>query len=150
MLVIRRESSEDQYNNIKEIKGDLFDHVKDRVPVHCISSDYAMGAGIAVPMAKKYNLRPALKNIESHTGDVLYVNGVMNMITKGQVWEKPTYANMFATLKELKRQCEKNGVGRLVMPKIGCGIDGLSWEKVRAQIDEVFRDSDIDILICIL
>ena len=41
----------------KEIYGNLFEHTADRVPVHCISQDCKMGAGIAVPMKKEYHLR---------------------------------------------------------------------------------------------
>ncbi len=35
------------------------------------------------------------------------------------------------------------------MPKIGCGLDGLNWDIVRSIIKEVFKDTDIEILICI-
>ena len=35
------------------------------------------------------------------------------------------------------------------MPKIGCGIDGLDWTAVKMIIKQVFKNTDIDILVCI-
>ena len=37
----------------KEIKGNLFDAPKDAYLVHCISADFALGAGIAVEFNKR-------------------------------------------------------------------------------------------------
>lgn len=34
------------------------------------------------------------------------------------------------------------------MPKIGCGLDKLEWDKVEEIIKETFKDCDIDILVC--
>ena len=34
------------------------------------------------------------------------------------------------------------------MPLIGCGLDQLEWDKVKDVIEDVFGDTDIDILIC--
>jgi hypothetical protein len=50
----------------------------------------------------------------------------------------------------LRRQCEKYGVKKLAMPKIGCGLDGLYWNVVSHLIQEVFYDSDIEIIVCFL
>ena len=36
------------------------------------------------------------------------------------------------------------------MPKIGCGHEGLEWERVKEIIEEVFEDTDIEILVCSL
>lgn len=37
---------------------------------------------------------------------------------------------------------------KLAMPKIGCGIDRLDWDKVQEIIKDVFRNTDVEILIC--
>jgi hypothetical protein len=34
------------------------------------------------------------------------------------------------------------------MPLIGCGLDRLRWDKVRNIVENVFADTDIDILVC--
>lgn len=38
----------------------------------------------------------------------------------------------------------------LAMPKIGCGLDRLQWGKVKEIICEVFKDMDVEILVCYL
>lgn len=37
----------------------------------------------------------------------------------------------------------------IAKPKIGCGLDKLEWSKVKAIIEEVFADTDIEILVCV-
>ena len=41
-------------------------------------------------------------------------------------------------------------IKKLVMPKIGCGLDRLSWDKVEPMIQEIFKDLDIEIVVCYL
>lgn len=144
----------------QEIKDDLFKHLcteydeptsSKRVGVHCISADFAMSGGIAVPMAKKFSLRNALScfyNVKSPT--CIFVNNVMNLITKDNVWDSPTYKSLTASLVKCREICEEEGIKYLAMPKIGCGIDRLEWFTVKTLIKEVFKDTDIDILVCIL
>lgn len=38
---------------------------------------------------------------------------------------------------------------KLAMPRIGCGLDKLEWSKVKAIIEEVFADTDVEILVCV-
>ena len=38
---------------------------------------------------------------------------------------------------------------KLVMPKIGCGLDRCDWNDVLRLIDEVFGDSNIEITVCV-
>ena len=56
---------------------------------------------------------------------------------------------MTSTLYDMKKLYEKNGVSKLAMPKIGCGLDKLDWKDVKQQIMYCFQDTDIEILVCI-
>ena len=38
-------------------------------------------------------------------------------------------------------------IKRIKMPKIGCGLDGLSWDKVSEIVKNIFHDMDIDIIV---
>ena len=49
----------------------------------------------------------------------------------------------------MKEECRLNGIRKVAMPLIGCGLDKLKWEQVSAIIREVFADTDMDILVCI-
>ena len=45
---------------IKEIKKDLFTMPNDYALAHCISADFALGAGIAKEFDKRFNCRKRL------------------------------------------------------------------------------------------
>ena len=53
----------------------------------------------------------------------------------------PTVASMRAALESLRTRVRADGVTALAMPRIGCGLDGMVWEGVRALIREVFAGS---------
>lgn len=59
--------------------------------------------------------------------------------------EQIIYYNEFCNSNSM----DKN-IYRIAMPKIGCGLDRLSWDKVEPMIKEIFKDLDIEIIICYL
>lgn len=61
---------------------------------------------------------------------------------------KPTYKTLKSALLDLKRQLIKNSEPEIAMPMIGCGLDKLQWAKVKAIIEEVFDNTNIDVTIC--
>lgn len=61
------------------------------------------------------------------------------LITKQNYWEKPTYEAMNACLATLRNLCLNHGTKTIAMPRIGCGLDRLKWENVRAAIQRVFN-----------
>ncbi len=120
------------------------------IVAHCISSDCKMGAGIAVSIKKKFHLE-GLVNIDPiyMVHPVCYYhNGVYNLITKKKYWHKPTYESLGAVLSGMYIHADSNKVKFIVMPKIGCGLDGLSWPVVREMIKNTFKGTDIEILVC--
>lgn len=40
-----------------------------------------------------------------------------------------------------------NGVTKLAIPRIGCGLDGLQWDKVKDQLYEIFSDGTFEIVV---
>ncbi|KAK3519069.1 hypothetical protein QTP70_016358 [Hemibagrus guttatus] len=68
-------------------------------------------------------------------------------ITKKKYYNKPTYATLKQSLEAMKAHCLENGVSRLSIPRIGCGLDRLSWEKVSVIIENVFQHTDIAITV---
>ena len=51
----------------------------------------------------------------------------------------------------MKEKLSKNkNIKKLVIPKIGCGLDRLSWDKVEPMVQEIFKDLDIEIVVCYL
>lgn len=119
----------------KLIQDDVFNH-KDCYYAHCISRDYALGAGIAVEFDKRYDMRNRLLKLAEEKPETLdekciEVENVFNLITKEKYWQKPSYNSLEESLLEMKEKLSKNkNIKKLVMPKIGCGLDRLSWDKV--------------------
>lgn len=138
---------------------DLFSVGDDYYLVQCISADFKMGKGIAVKFNEWFNIKNILTSRyvnwlrywdypKATHGDCLLEGRVFNLVTKRNYWQKPTYETMENALKGMKTLCENNGVKKLAMPLIGCGLDRLEWEKVSEIIQDTFKDTDIEILVC--
>lgn len=41
----------------------------------------------------------------------------------------------------------KNNINKLAIPRIGCGIDGLEWDKVSAVLEKVFGNEKVEITV---
>lgn len=139
----------------KFIQDDVFNH-RECYYAHCISRDYALGAGIAVEFDRRYNMRSRLIKLAEEKPETLdekciQVENVFNLITKEKYWRKPSYKSLRESLLEMREKISKDkNVKKLVMPKIGCGLDRLSWDKVEPMIQEIFKDLDIEIVVCYL
>lgn len=145
----------------KETEGDLFTADTDNLLVHCISADFALGAGIARTFRYRYGVRDRLlatgsKNNWTGSGYCIITesseNGkpawdVANLVTKGRCYGKPTYDTLRQALVDLKGQCSSKGYSRISMPLIGCGLDGLSWGRVSEIIKDVFADYNGEITV---
>lgn len=135
----------------KEEKRDLFSVDDKYYLAHCISDDFALGAGIAVEFVKRYNMRAELKNqYPNGIGGVgcVLIDNVFNLITKEKCYHKPTYKTLEKSLELMCDIIVKKDIKYLAIPKIGCGIDRLDWEQVKEIIKEVFNNVDIEILVC--
>lgn len=137
-----------------EVKENLFKNKDKYYLAHCISKDFALGAGIAVQFNKEYNMRRKLFEARNN-GNIQFpkailIDNVFNLITKDFYYQKPTMNSLRKSLLEMKEQCIINNVKKLAMPKIGCGLDRLNWSLVSKEIKDIFKDLDIEIKICYL
>lgn len=143
---------------IREETRDLFTVPQGYYLAHCISGDYALGAGIAKQFVEVYNMRFKLhKNYpipdgekSANVGKALLVDNVFNLVTKARCFHKPTYDSLYETLVDMRNQLESWDVTKLAIPYIGCGLDKLDWDNVRDIIEDVFEETDIEILVCSL
>ena len=141
-------------------KMNLFDVSDDYYLAHCISADFGMGKGIVIEFNKRFNMKRKLQ--ESNPNYLLYwkrygmiadcikVDKVFNLITKERYFHKPTYSSLRYSLCAMRDIAVKNKINKIAMPKIGCGLDGLQYDKVEKIIKEVFKDTNIEILVCYL
>ncbi len=135
---------------------EYFDN-KEHYFAHCISSDCKMGAGIAPIFDKHFKLKDNLLSYsESQRREptCILVNNVFNLITKEHYWDKPTIGTILGSLFDMKSillYSLKEIPKTIIMPRIGCGLDKLSWPKVKNIIENVFRTMDnLEIIVCYL
>ena len=131
---------------------DLFTIDQGYYLAHCISADFALGAGIAKAFDSIYNMRFKLfrryPDYEYNGGDAVLIDNVFNLVTKRKCWHKPTYESLRESLEMMREQLEFLDATKLAMPWIGCGLDKLNKDQVYNIICEVFEDMDIEIVIC--
>lgn len=77
-----------------------------------------------------------------------------NLITKENYWDKPTYTTLWEALNDAAQTLKElslngfNVPNKIVMPKIGCGLDKLDWGKVKRMIEIVF--DSYNVIVCFL
>ncbi|XP_061392271.1 ADP-ribose glycohydrolase OARD1-like [Musca vetustissima] len=137
--------------SLKEIYGDLFSAGEDYSMAHCVAADLRMGKGIAVKFRSKFgsisllqkqNVKPGGVAILPHNSRYIY-----NLVTKETSWGKPTYQLLHSSLVSMRNHMIEHDVTKLAMPRIGCGLDGLTWHKVKDLIEEVFSNDPVSIVI---
>lgn len=132
------------------VAGNLFDAPRGYCIAHCISADFALGAGVAKQIDDRYEMRRRLIDFyqTAKPGECLPVDEVYNLVTKNRYFEKPTYASVRNALESMRDIMMMDiGGHRVAMPLIGCGLDKLEWNRVEEIIKDVFADTDFDIVI---
>jgi hypothetical protein len=71
------------------------------------------------------------------------------MITKKSSGGKPTLQTLSVALRSLLVKMKALNLTKLGIPKIGCGLDGQDWTKVKELIASIFAGSRICITVCI-
>lgn len=142
----------------KEETRDLFTVPEEYYLAHCISADFGMGKGIVIEFNKRFDMKRKLQskypdyvNEWHHNnwcGDCILEGRVLNLITKERYFHKPTYESLKSALLVCHLECIYNDITKITMPIIGCGLDRLQWDKVSEIIKDVFKDTDIEILVC--
>ena len=64
------------------------------------------------------------------------------LVTKDKYYNKPTYPTLNASLEAMHAHCLSHQVAHLAMPRIGCGLDRLDWDRVAAMLKEVFNQDE--------
>lgn len=135
----------------REIYGDLFQVDKKYYLAHCISADFALGKGIAFEFNKRYDMKKKLHNqfiVNDDCWPTCYmIDNVFNLVTKEKYWHKPTYQTLRAALVDMLTHIERYDIKYVAMPMIGSGLDRLEWLKVSEIIKDVFKNSDVEILV---
>ncbi len=132
-------------------KGDLFTSPENVSLAHCVSQDLKMGAGIALIFKKKFGMVQQLLSLKEKVGGVAILEDnhrfIYYLITKERYFKKPNYANLKASLIEMRNHMMDNDISELNIPRIGCGLDRLKWEKVELILKAVFESDNVTITV---
>ena len=138
----------------REVQQDLLTVPQGYMLAHCISADFALGAGVAKKINEQFNMRAQLRakydNAFVSAPCCLVCMNVFNLVTKDQYWGKPTLSSITSAIKSMRDIALSMGIKKIAMPKIGCGLDRLNWQDVSQIIVDVFNDTDIEIMVCCL
>lgn len=146
---------------VHEKKGDLFRCFDDdlcepeRLALcHCVSRDFEMGKGIAKIFKEKYGRKDELLAQEKRVGQCAYLmdgkTTVYYLVTKEYYYGKPTTDTLRSSLLDMKSDALKKKISVICMPRIGCGLDRLSWEDVKKLLIEIFENSEISVYVYVL
>jgi O-acetyl-ADP-ribose deacetylase (regulator of RNase III) len=136
---------------IEFVTGDLFvNRVRAEALAQGCNCAGSMGAGIAVgfktrypAMFEEFRRRCKSKPPEFTLGDVFLWRedgkpAVFNLGTQPRPGRGATYPIVEAALRALRLAADEAGIRSIAVPRIAAGYGGLSWNKVRAQIEAAF------------
>ena len=136
---------------LEEVRGDLFKSPRTESLCHCISRDCKLGRGIAKIFRQKFGRIDELKDSGARVGGLAVLKDgdrfVYNLVTKERFSDTPSYESLEKSLEAMKVHCLAHGVESISMPRIGCGLDGLSWPAVSTLIKNVFQLETVKITV---
>jgi hypothetical protein len=137
---------------IREEHGDLFELDTTHSLAHCVSVDLAMSKGIAKGFRDKYRQLEELRAQNPQIGSVCYIPSrpghyAFYLVTKAKYFHKPMYESLESSLQALKTLCVDLHVRQLAVPRLGCGLDKLSWERVIRMLEAIFADTAVEITV---
>jgi O-acetyl-ADP-ribose deacetylase (regulator of RNase III) len=138
---------------IDYVAGDLFlNRYNAQAFAHGCNCQGVMGAGIAATfqeqypeMYKEYRRRCKAKPRLFNLGNAFLWREqgkpfVFNLGTQEQPGRDARYEAIETALTNMKAQADQESIESIAMPRIGAGIGGLSWPKVKAHIEKAFEN----------
>jgi len=138
------------------VKGDLFETPGIRAYAHGCNCAGAMGAGIAVAFKKRwprmfeeYAVRCA--DGRFRLGDVFVWNEgevvVYNLATQEHWKTKARLPALKVAAKKMVELAAAVGVERIGLPRIGAGLGGLEWGRVKSLLGEIGEQTPVTLVV---
>lgn len=132
-------------------KENIFSAPDDYSLAHCVGSDLQMGAGIAIEFRRKFGNVSNLRRQSAKTGEVAVLKCgkryIYYLVTKKMSTQKPKINDLLESLIAMRLHMRANGVTKIAIPKIGCGLDRLNWKDVFDVIERVFSKEPIEMVL---
>lgn len=69
------------------------------------------------------------------------------LVTKPRYFHKPSYGTLGQSLAAMFDHMAANGIKRVAMPELGCGLDGLEWSRVRDLVANQISGKGIEVTV---
>ena len=135
---------------ITHVVGDLLES-GEAVIAHGCNTQGFMGAGIAKAVADKYPEAERTYRVLCRYGDFIVGTAqkvempeegviVFNLGTQEFPGRNATYWAVMLSVGNMFERCRKDGIKRVAIPRIGCGIGGLEWPTVEWLINGIIEE----------
>jgi O-acetyl-ADP-ribose deacetylase (regulator of RNase III) len=138
------------------VTGDLFQTEGLQAIAHGCNCAGAMGKGIAIDFRRRFpkmyaEYKKRCAEGDFKLGDVFtWTEGgvtVFNLATQ-ETWRTPADIRAVETaVWQMVTVAETVGITRIGLPRIGSGLGGLPWERVRALLDRIGTRTPIDLIV---
>lgn len=119
-----------------------------------ISKDKNFDVGIPALFNKQYNITERIANsehsVDFEIGEAYLLDNVYLLVVKDSSYDMPDRDALINAIHEMRVNITENKlIKKLAIPKICCGKNGFDWQDIKLLIEEEFKDTDVDILVCI-
>ena len=132
-----------------EKQMDLFEVPKEYYIVHCISADFQMNHVLSMAIdkkkKKKNNLFDNYKGLRFIYPLCLTTDRVISLATKANQDVETDKKDLAWCIYDMKRIMDSRGIKKIAMAK-SC-FDKTKWNEVKKILQDVFNDTDVDILV---
>ena len=116
---------------------------------HCISADAHMSKGFAkflpegIPQVRRVCRRANLMMDQVfHFWDSSSCRYIKDFVTKEKYLDRHNLPTLSKTLQKMQSHAIMQKISKIVMPKIGCGLDQMNWQDVVKLLRDIFAFSD--------
>src|SRR5689334_16254282 len=138
------------------VKGDLFQTEGVRAYAHGVNCSGTMDAGVAVAFKKRwprmfdeYAARCADGRL--HLGDVfVWSEGdevVYNLAIQEHWKARSKVPALARAMRKMVKLAEQGGVARIGLPRIGAGLGGIDWRRVKSVTEEVGAETAVELVV---
>lgn len=143
-------------SKIRFVEGDISDALERKeIVVHCVSSDFEMGIGVAKTLATlEPTLRPMMRKAHPMGVASAFVpftavwesddgKTILSLVTKYRYFNKPTLDTLRRSIMNMASVLERNtpiGDIHISMPMIASGADKIHWCKTEKLLKELLSD----------
>ena len=137
-------------------KGDLLETEGLHAFAHGCSAAGVMDAGVSGAFKKKWprmfdDYRQRCADGRFHIGDVCVwsdeVDTVYSLCSQEHWKQKAKIAALVRSLQKMTELAKHAGIERIGLPRIGTGLGGLDWQRVKRVLAEAGQQTDVSLVV---